>query len=172
MKFLIVSDSHGSSRGLGALLEKPVRDLCGVIHLGDGLAEMQNLLSLERHRHLMLLDVCGNCDVPILLPSPAPNLRVLERYGRRILLTHGHMGQIAYHPSRLAALARENGCVAALHGHTHVPAHLNDRGEGGEESPVEILCPGSIARPRGGSRESYGLADLSEAGLLLSIEEL
>jgi putative phosphoesterase len=53
--------------------------------------------------------------------------------------------------------AEENDCDIALFGHIHQPV---DETFG----DVRILNPGSISRPRGGSRKSYIVMEMSEDG--------
>ena len=43
--------------------------------------------------------------------------------------------------------AKEQGCIAAITGHTHVPQY--------EEDDIYFLNPGSLTRPRDGSNGSY-----------------
>ena len=53
--------------------------------------------------------------------------------------------------------AAENDCDIALFGHIHVP--VDEEWEG-----IRILNPGSISRPRGGSKKSYLILEMDEGG--------
>lgn len=172
MKFLIFSDSHGSSYSMTRLLTKMAPTLSGVIHLGDGTEEFRALMSRPEHARLMAIEVCGNGEGWHMASSLRPPLmRILEAEGVRVLLTHGHLQNVSFGTDRLAALARENDCTVALHGHTHIPRHIIDYGPRGEDRGVEILCPGSIAQPRAGGI-SYGILDLNKGQVLCYAQEV
>ncbi len=168
MKYLIFSDSHGSVRQMERVLRGMARHLTGVIHLGDGIEEFRALSRLPGMERLLFLDVCGNGE-QFSMPSELrpPLVRVLTAGKVRILLTHGHAQGVAYGTEALAALAMENGCALALHGHTHIAMHTIAHLPGGD---VEILCPGSIACPRQGG-PSYGVVDVTEQGQILAFFE-
>lgn len=160
MKFLVFSDSHGSSARMRQILQMHRSDLSGVLHLGDGVEEFRMLSAETGNERLIFADVCGNLE-QYSMPAAMrpPTCRVLEAEGIKILLVHGHLQNVYFGTQVLSAEARRRGCSVALHGHTHIPAHCIDRGEDGTEQDVEILCPGSIARPRAGG-PTFGILEI------------
>lgn len=166
MKFIVFSDSHGSAYQMSKILRAQRQTTSGVIHLGDGIEEFRTLSSLPGCERLLFFEVCGNGEqYSMAQPFRPPLVRVIEFEGVRILLTHGHAQSVSFGTERLAALARENGCRLALHGHTHIPSHHIEHGTSPEQADVEILCPGSISLPRAGA-PSYGIIDLKEGQVL------
>ncbi len=167
MKFLVFSDSHGSAYAMQRVLNQHRSELSGVLHLGDGTAEFRNLSALAGMEKLIFAEVCGNFEQYSMSEAMRPPFtRVLAVEGVRVLLTHGHVQGVSFGAEGLAREAREQGCSVALHGHTHIARHVIDRGSSGEEAPVEILCPGSIARPRAG-KPSYGVLEI-KAGQVMA----
>ncbi|MCL2386257.1 MAG: YfcE family phosphodiesterase, partial [Defluviitaleaceae bacterium] len=76
---------------------------------------------------------------------------------KRILLTHGHNLGVMRDSDRLAYYAREKKVDACFYGHTHIP-------EMRECGGVFIMNPGSPSCPRGGSKASYGIVEISDTG--------
>ena len=70
--------------------------------------------------------------------------------GVRFLVTHTPTDLRAILSRRTGVLKPDDPVPrVAIHGHTHVPELLR----GSAASPVDvILCPGSVSRPRGGSK--------------------
>ncbi|MCL1877427.1 MAG: metallophosphoesterase family protein, partial [Defluviitaleaceae bacterium] len=77
----------------------------------------------------------------------------------KILLVHGHMHGVKMGLDRLAYAAKEAGANAAFYGHTHLPVVTNHGG-------IFIMNPGSPSFPRGGSKASYGIAEISPKGAI------
>lgn len=147
MKILVFSDSHGDRHTMsGAVFAEQPDE---VFYLGDGLEDL-DLLHAE-HPALPITAVAGNCD----RMGSAPWERVIERQGRRFLLTHGHTYSVKSGPGGLIAEARRQGADAALFGHTHRP--LCEETDG-----LWLLNPGSA-----GSRcsPSYGVIQMENGGL-------
>ncbi len=148
MRFVVLSDTHGDLSKMYRALDY-LRALApdALIHLGDHCADGEQL---ARELDLPLYAVAGNCDAGRTL---APQERVLEAEGARVLLCHGHAWGVNDGLQRLLYAAQERACAAALFGHTH--RQLVQREQG-----VLLMNPGSLCRPRGG-----------EAGLgLLTLE--
>ena len=85
MRFLIVSDTHGDSRSLCAVLSLLGRVVDGIIHCGDGAADLTGAM---HHGAPMppAYPVRGNADSNFALPP----LRVICAGSCRILVAHGH----------------------------------------------------------------------------------
>ena len=88
MEFLCLSDSHGSTKNILEALMRQIKRPDGIIFLGDGLRD----LSYCDLNDIPVYSVCGNCDsklFPIELRSP--DEMILDFYGKKIMLTHGHI---------------------------------------------------------------------------------
>lgn len=159
-KALILSDTHGRSRLLAAVLERH-RDADYLFHLGDGLADLVYLGAPEQA--LTVVAVPGNCDPP---DTAMAFERMIEIAGCRILLTHGHTLGVKGGLARAAAFARARQADLLLFGHTHLP-HNEYRPAAEGEAPLYLFNPGSLGHPVGG-RPTYGVLEIRENGLLLT----
>lgn len=149
-RIAVFSDVHGSGRNLEALCGLLGRvDRC--VLLGDHASDRDALENL-------LLAPCfavrGNCDPFGCAPASA----VWKFPGLRVYATHGYPSPDLY---RLWGRASENGCRAALFGHTHVPFLEEEKG-------ILLFNPGSTSLPRGQSEAGCGLLSLRE-GILTAV---
>ena len=128
VKLAVFADSHRAWAKLRVALEQ-TRDCALVLHLGDHDTDMDDF-RLNENR---LLSVPGNCD-PF---SFAPPVRIFEREGVRVLMTHGDAYGVKYSLTRLSLKAREAGATLALYGHSHVQRADEDNG-------VILLNPGAL----------------------------
>lgn len=138
MKILVVSDTHGDAGNLDfvARILGPSLDL--IIHLGDGVADLERLAP-ERLGSTPRVLVKGNMDGnPRLPPS-----RVFSARRHLIYLSHGHAALASGSLLPLILAARDARASVGLFGHTHIPQRLQEDG-------LLLLNPGSLARPRGG----------------------
>lgn len=155
MRIIVMSDSHGMS----SAVEKIIKANEGAdifVHLGDGEREVGAMRI--KYPELDIRCVSGNCDWNASLPKST----VIEAMGRKIFCTHGHAYRVKDGIEPLVFAAKENGCCAALFGHTH------ERFIGTEED-IDIMNPGSCACPRDGNKPSYGIIDINGAGLFMNI---
>jgi phosphoesterase, MJ0936 family len=160
MKFLIVSDLHGSvpcfERALGAFEREKAGFLviCGD-YLNHGprnpLPEGYDPAALAARLNGMkerILGVRGNCDSEVdqmLLEFPClGDYLVLFAGERRCIVTHGHL-----EGDRKLPLCRGDILVS---GHTHIPV-LEER-EG-----IIRVNPGSVSLPKGGSEACCAVLD-------------
>ena len=160
MKYLIVSDIHGSLPALESVLDVYDREHCDMLLLlGDilnygprnripegidpkGIAQRLNAMKES------IVAVRGNCDSEVdqmLLHFPImQTYTLLVDEGRKILLTHGHV----YSDSQLPP----GDFDAAICGHTHL-WHLERMG-------ATVGCnTGSITFPKGGNPPTLGTMD-------------
>lgn len=124
MKYLIITDIHGSPINLKKVLEKESFDK--LLLLGDILPhgprndlpigynpkEVIDILNPLKNK---IICVRGNCDAEVddmVLEFPILNLACIEYRGKSIYLTHGHK------VNSTNSLNVENGIV--LYGHTHI----------------------------------------------------
>ncbi len=150
MRFLVVSDTHGETAGLRAVLAKLGRTVQGLIHLGDGSGDVHNLPGVPLPP---MYQVRGNVDGDWSLPP----VRTIWALDRKIMAAHGHhyLEGSTLRPFVIAA-QREAAC-AFLFGHTHVPYCGDDGG-------VLLLNPGSLSRPRGRWGPSFAVIDVPPEG--------
>ncbi len=132
-KYLVLSDSHGSTGRLQSILmmSEEYGPFDGVIHLGDGCRD------LDRYRaHLPpVIQMYGNCDALYASPD-TPACRIAELGGVKALLTHGHTLYVHSGTDGLLNRALREGASVALYGHTHKPKIENRGG-------VMIMNPGA-----------------------------
>ena len=150
-KVLVVSDTHGRDRNLKKAIDREAPfDL--LFHLGDlqgGEDRLEGMISCPA------VMVSGNCDLFTTLPL----IRIIQIYGHRILLIHGHQHSVSYGTDLLKKEAISHGCDVVIFGHTHQPMiDLTD-------PDVRVLNPGSLTYPRQDGREpSYMVIEFMEDG--------
>ena len=150
-----MSDSHGSKYSLEKVIsENSEADM--FIHLGDGEREIAEIR--VQYPNIDLRSVSGNCD----WTKESPAYLIVEAAGKRLFCSHGHRYMVKSGTMLLRGVARENGCDAALFGHTHERYIACDDG-------IDIMNPGSCSCPRDGNKPSYGIIDINEAGLFMNI---
>lgn len=162
MKILVVSDSHGNYRNLLEALEKQIRTCDIVIHLGDGIADLERIKADFPDK--MFVSVRGNCDV--YPPSSVKREEILNIEGHGILCVHGHDLGVRESTARLENQIIERGLDIGLFGHTHVALERYLPLDG-EKRGIWLFNPGSISCPRDG-RPSYGLLELRGESVLMS----
>lgn len=161
MKYLIVSDIHGSLPALEQVLEIYKREQCEMLLiLGDilnygprnsipegidpkGIADRLNAMKGN------IVAVRGNCDSEVdqmLLHFPimAPYAVVVDE-GRRLFLTHGHI----YNEDNMPPCLHD----VFFYGHTHLQKL--------ERTPNgQVVCnTGSITFPKGGNVPTFAILD-------------
>ena len=148
MKFLVISDTHGSANRafIAHSLAEPVD---AIIHLGDGAADAD---SLREALDVPVINVAGNCDPG----SNAPRERVWVCEGKRILLTHGDAYQVKSGLARLRQRAEEVCADAVLFGHTHQMA-LED------QAGLLLVNPGTLASAA--QHRSFAVLNITPEGI-------
>lgn len=157
-RIIVISDTHGSFHALYEIVTKHQQEAACFIHLGDGEWEVEDVKSA--FPQLTFYTVRGNCD----FSSQDPYMNEIQVGGKRILFTHGHLMMVKYGLEKLTAAARNTGADIALYGHTHC-------GYTGYEDGLYIMNPGSPVQPRN-SRASYGIIDITKAGIVLNLVKL
>lgn len=150
MKVIVTSDSHGKIDILKEIsIKYPDANL--FIDAGDSERRTEEISPF--------LTVRGNCDLLI-----KNNYRVDTINGVSIYTTHGNT--LFFNDKYLAMMATKYSCKIAIHGHTHIPKVTYVDG-------VHILCPGSVSRPRGGSKPSYAVITFNnEFDISIEIKEI
>nr|WP_319489519.1 metallophosphoesterase [uncultured Caproiciproducens sp.] len=151
MRILVVSDTHRNQYALRqAILKQPSAEV--VIHLGDGADEAQEMK--DSFPDKMFLMVRGNCDWGSTLPNDGD----INLCGKHIFYTHGYTYNVKYGLYTVAAAAHDRKADVLLFGHTHNA--LTDY-----ENGLYIMNPGSL----NGGRGTYGILDLTSAGIVTNI---
>ncbi len=152
MRLLVVSDTHGDARGLVAVLRLLGRSVQGLVHLGDGAADLAQAAASGCPMPPAWA-VRGNVDGDWSLPP----VRTIWALDRKILAAHGHhyLDGDSYRPF-LQAAERE-GAAAFFFGHTHVPFW-------DEAGGILLLNPGSLSRPRGSWGPSFAVVEVPPQG--------
>lgn len=149
IKIVVISDTHGDFDALYDIVTQNIHaDM--FIHLGDGEREYNDVRNAYPEKAFLF--VRGNNDY-----SDSPVFRIFTYGGHKFYLTHGHnFGQDSLE-SFLSAVAKINSCNIALFGHWHIPYNefIND---------VHLFNPGSPSLPRGLSKKSYGVIQISDNG--------
>lgn len=113
MKILVLSDTHYKTDNAKHVIER-VRPT-HIFHLGDMTADASDIK--KAYPDIQMHAVRGNNDF-----SPAyPHEKIVELFGQRFFLTHGHKYNVKSGPELLARRARDVGAAYALFGHTHLP---------------------------------------------------
>ncbi len=161
MKFLVVSDIHGSSDHaqkcvnlyydlkvdrlllLGDLLYHGPRNKISDDYNPAKVAEILNGI------HDKVIAVRGNCDSEVdqmMLKFPILQESVfIINEGVNVFASHGHI----YHPDKLPLMSEND---VFIYGHVHVPIAKKENGK-------FILNPGSITFPKENNPNSYAVLD-------------
>lgn len=161
MKYLIVSDIHGSLPQLEQVLDFYEREsydmlviLGDIVNYGprNGVPEGLNAMGIINRLNDLadkVVAVRGNCDAEVdqmLLKFPCMGDYLMMVVGdKRLFLTHGHK----YKPDSRTPL----GIDAFFYGHTHLWQLYK------EESGVLICNTGSITFPKGGNVPTFATLD-------------
>lgn len=150
MKILIVSDTHGRTGNLEAVLEKE-KNLDYLIHLGDVEGKEDYIRALVPYGALI---IGGNNDYFSDLPREV----VFSLGNHKVFATHGHSYRVSMGLERLKTEAKRRGADLAMYGHTHVPFIETEGG-------FTVLNPGSLTYPRQSGRvPSYIIMEIDKEG--------
>jgi uncharacterized protein len=151
MRILVVSDSHHDIAYLGLALKRFSGRVDLIVHLGDGVADIERAARAWGIRLPRVEGVRGNAD-------PDPELwprRLIGNSERPILLLHGHLEGVSEGLERIIMAAEGSGASLVLFGHTHRAFFEEYRG-------VLALNPGSISRPRGRDHPTFAVIEVPE----------
>lgn len=157
MRLLVLSDTHGDI-SKACIIINEIKDLIdGVIHLGDVVEDADKIRKL--YSFLPVYNISGNCDF-----SNVPTMDTLCLEEKRIFITHGHLFGVNYDTTKLVYKTMEAGADIALFGHTHIPylEKIHD---------VYVMNPGSLSRPRGGSKANYGVIKIENGVITPTLVE-
>ena len=158
MRIIVLSDTHQYYRNFETIvLRHPDADM--FIQLGDGESEYQLLCRnmpevADKFRYIK-----GNCDYG----SEAPLTQTIDLMpGHRVFATHGHRYRVNSTLDYLEQAALEEGCAIGVYGETLASQCAYDNG-------IYVLHPGSASCPWDGNRPSYGVLDVSSAGVMTNV---
>lgn len=146
MKVIVTSDIHHNKKDFENIKMNNDYDL--FLDAGDSCLSQNDLGDV--------LTVKGNCDL-----YRYPSFRIIqlnEKY--KVYITHGHHDNL----NTLKYKALENGCNIVITGHTHISMNI-------EEEGILFLNPGSITRPRGGTKPSFYILNVSNEISVQKIEK-
>lgn len=155
MKYLMISDIHGSSYFLEKVLAK-VKDFDKLIILGDILYhgprnnlpngyEPKNVIEILSAYKENIIAVRGNCDAKIdldVLGFDIPDHKLITFDNVNVFLTHG---DIYNHDN----MPEDKYINALMHGHTHVNVNYNIDGK-------KVINLGSLSIPKD-NHHSYAI---------------
>ena len=157
MKYLFVSDIHGSLTALQKILHIFDTQQCDMLCLGgdllnygprNGLPEGLDPMAIAEElnkRADRIIAVRGNCDTEVdqmVLEFPVlADYCILYEEGHMIFATHGHV-----HNEKNVPPLKKGDIL--LHGHTHVPKCT-------EHETYTYINPGSVSIPKEESAHSY-----------------
>lgn len=158
-RIVYLSDSHGNYNNFRkiVLLHKDRADL--FLFMGDGHEEFEEI-KLE-FPDVKIVAVRGNND----FYSKQPLSRLFVYNNITMFMCHGHEYGYSDISESVRMVSEKNGVQVAFYGHTHIPQILF-------EDDLYVLNPGSISLPRGDSRASYGILDITPDGIFPFIIEL
>ncbi|MCF8563518.1 metallophosphoesterase [Alicyclobacillus tolerans] len=148
MRLCIVSDTHRRRHELLASV-KTVQPIDAILHAGD---ETSDASWLSERVDWPVLGVAGNWDKA---SERYPVERIIDRYGPRILLTHGHLLRVKDNLAGLSEKAAAHQADIVIYGHTHIAAVTAESGK-------LFLNPGSLAEPRGRRERTFALLSISK----------
>ncbi|MCI5884582.1 MAG: metallophosphoesterase [Clostridiales bacterium] len=154
MKIFVTGDTHGKLEKVLKVFEK-LKNIDLILHTGDYYDDSRVLESIL---NVPVIGTRGNCDGSM----SSSDFRIAQTDHGNILVTHGHMQGVDYSPEKLLYLAQENECCAAVFGHTHIPYCESYDG-------IYLINPGSLTRPRDGSKGSYAVITTTESTFAASI---
>ena len=155
MKILVFSDSHGNTSRMKEAVKAHLPSCKLVIHLGDGVRDIDYVSSL--FPELPVISLKGNGE------SFSRDVRIFDEYGVRLMCMHGHTYHVKSGIEYAARAAVEEGADILLYGHTHTAYDTLVRFDDGRS--VRVFNPGSIGR---GRPASYGIVDIDKRGNILT----
>lgn len=169
VRILVLSDSHGNASMIREVLRQFGSTSDALCFCGDGSSDVLSSLafflsneSLSKCLPPVVALVQGNGDAPTssihvaekLQTVHVPQTKLLVAAGKILLLTHGHLYNVYYGNKELQYAAKREKATVALFGHTHIPYAKQEDG-------ILLLNPGSCARPRRGTPNSFAILTIA-----------
>ncbi|MEJ8305272.1 metallophosphoesterase [Saccharibacillus sacchari] len=160
-KIVIVSDTHmpRMSKALPPALIDGLQNADLILHAGDWTKpEVYDLLVA----YAPVEGVAGNNDGPDIVERWGYR-RIVEIAGRRIGLTHGHLGK-GHTPDNAAAAFDNENVDLIIFGHSHIP-FFSEHERAGNRPATPLFNPGSPTDKRRQPQFSFGILTLSVGSL-------
>lgn len=172
-RLLVLSDSHGNADVVRAIVSHFGARCDALCFCGDGARDVLSVLatfSAAAEKAACLPPVAalvqGNGDAAAYTAQVhdaqtavrIPKTQELTAAGKHIFLTHGHLYDVYYGTTDFFHAAKRERADLALFGHTHIPYTAQEDG-------LLLINPGSCARPRRSSPNSFALVTIAEAGM-------
>lgn len=155
MKILVFSDSHGNTSRMISAIADHRASLDLIIHLGDGVRDLEYVSSL--YPEIPTVSLKGNGE------TFSRDKCIFDLEGVRIMCIHGHTYGVKEDITRAAMCAVTDECDLLLYGHTHMPH--DSLFTSPDEKNVRLFNPGSIGK---GYPPSYGVVNISKNGTFLT----
>ena len=171
-RILVISDSHGDANIVRTIIQRFGMAVDALCFCGDGSRDILSVLarSLSDADFAKCLPpvaalVQGNGDdysctirtANDIQSFSVPHSKLMVVAEKIIFLTHGHLHDVYYGTKELYHTAKREKANVVLFGHTHIPyAKIEDN--------ILMLNPGSCARPRRGTPNSFALITVSPNG--------
>ncbi len=149
MRLCIVSDTHRYRHELLSAV-KSVPKIDAILHAGD---EIEDVRWLAQRVDWPIYAVAGNWDTA---SRDFPHDMIIDAFGPRIFLTHGHRWKVKEGMNALAERAKTTGANIVVFGHTHTAVLLMLDG-------ILFVNPGSLAAPRGRRERTFAVLDIDPA---------
>lgn len=159
---LVLSDIHCDDYGLLLeILKQFGEDSDALVYCGDGIRDFARLFveasADEKIRQTIPPVVAfarGNGDYNEYsggsVRFDVPDVITFKAASRTVFATHGHLFGVDFSTDHLASVASASKASLVFYGHTHRPyKNIQDN--------VVVLNPGSVTRPRNGSRPSFAV---------------
>ncbi len=138
-KILFFSDSHSNTDEMIEIIQQ-TKEVDAIIHAGDHARDAETLEAI--FTHIPVYYVSGNCDFH---SSYAPDERLVEIFGKRFLIAHGHQYNVkneVYSNYLTISQSGEQKCAdVVVFGHTHIPYV-------GLYNTMHVVNPGSVKYSR------------------------
>lgn len=156
MKILVLSDSHNIIYELDKIIESLKNNVKAIIHLGDCSTDISKYPM--KYPDIEFYKVNGNCD----FNRSAPIEDLITIGEKKFFLTHGHYYNVKYSYDELTQACIEREADICLFGHTHLPTLF-------VKEDIYFMNPGSISFPRGIQCPSYGIIDIENGKINMSV---
>ncbi|MDE6736026.1 MAG: metallophosphoesterase [Treponemataceae bacterium] len=169
-RLLVLSDSHGNTKTVRAIVGTFGADCDALCFCGDGARDVLSVLATfasKAEKNSLIPPVValarGNGDTEsyvvqsqdVQITYRVPKSQELTAAGKNILLAHGHQHDVYYGTEAFFHAAKRERADVALFGHTHIPYAAHQDG-------ILLLNPGSCARPRRSSPASFAIVTIGE----------
>lgn len=145
---LVISDSHGNSRGIENSIKMQNTAIDALIHLGDGCNDLQYC---KIPQSCAVYTVRGNCDFMITNDMICPFEQTISFGEFKFLIMHGHKYSVKESYVRACIYAANLCADVLLFGHTHTPyeEYYPQGSEIGNitlSKPLYVFNPGSVGK--------------------------